>query len=39
MIADIEGDFKDLINNMTAPDEVPILAVRNRGYKLINLKS
>ena len=29
MIADIEGDFKDLINNVPTPDEVPILAVRN----------
>ena len=29
MIADIEGDFKDLINNVTTPDELPILAVRN----------
>ena len=29
MIADIDGDFKDLINNVSMPDEVPILAVRN----------
>ena len=29
MIADIEGDFKDLINNVPTPDEVPILPVRN----------
>lgn len=29
MIADIEGDFKDLINGVPTPDELPILAVRN----------
>ena len=29
MIADIEGDFKDLIKNIPTPDELPILAVRN----------
>ena len=29
MIADIEGDFKDLINNVPTPEEVPILPVRN----------
>ena len=29
MIADIEGDFKDLINGGPTPDELPILAVRN----------
>jgi len=29
MIADIEGDFKDLINGVPIPDELPILAVRN----------
>jgi len=29
MIADIEGDFKDLISNVPTPDELPILAVRN----------
>ena len=29
MIADIEGDLKDLINGMPMPDELPILAVRN----------
>ena len=29
MIADIEGDFKDLINNVQTPEEVPILPVRN----------
>ena len=29
MIADIEGDFKDLINGVPTPNELPILAVRN----------
>ena len=29
MIADIEGDFKDLINGIPTPDDIPILAVRN----------
>ena len=29
MIADIEGDFKDLINSIPMPSELPILAVRN----------
>lgn len=29
MIADIEGDFKDLINGVPTPSELPILAVRN----------
>ena len=29
MIADIEGDFKDLINGVPTPDDLPILAVRN----------
>ena len=29
MIADIEGDIRDLLNNVTTPDELPILAVRN----------
>ena len=29
MIADIEGDFKDLINGVPTPDVLPILAVRN----------
>ena len=29
MIADVEGDIKDLMNNVTTPDELPILAVRN----------
>ncbi len=29
MIADIEGDLKDLINNITIPDIIPILPVRN----------
>ena len=28
MIADIDGDFKDLLN-VNLPQEVPILAVRN----------
>ena len=29
MIADIEGDIRDLLNNVPTPDELPILAVRN----------
>ena len=29
MIADIEGDFKDLINGLPTPSELPILALRN----------
>ena len=29
MIADIEGDFKDLISGVPTPNELPILAVRN----------
>jgi len=29
MIADIEGDLKDLINGVPTPDVLPILAVRN----------
>ena len=29
MIADIEGEINDLINNVSTPDELPILAVRN----------
>ena len=29
MIADIEGDLKDLFNGIQTPDDIPILAVRN----------
>lgn len=29
MIADVEGNFRDLISNIIIPEEIPILAVRN----------
>ena len=29
MIADVSGEFQDLINNVETPPTVPILAVRN----------